>query len=696
MNAPADGKLMRYAVAVDTGGTFTDVCLFDGQTGRNWTAKAPSTPDDPSVGFMDGIGQALAQAELTPGDLAQVFHGTTVATNLILEGKGAKVALVTTAGFKHVLEIGRQDIPRKVNLFAWVKPKRPVPPEQVFEVPERLDLDGAVLQALDEDAVREIARELRAQDIQAVAVCFLHSFTEPKHEQRARAIILEEHPDALVSLSSEVLRVFREYERSMATALNVYVMQAVTQYVANLQQRLADTGTAAPLLIMKSNGGVVSASEVQRVPAHTALSGPAAGVVGARFVGGAAGYKDVIGIDIGGTSADICLVKDGQYTVSGNGRVGEWPLSFPMLDIHTVGTGGGSIARVTKDGALTVGPASAGAVPGPACYGRGGGDATVTDAHLLLGHIPPYLLGGDMQLDVEAARRAMAEHVAQPMGLDVEAAARGVIAISNNDMVGAIRVISIERGHDPRDFALVVFGGAGPLHGVALAELLGARTVIIPPHPGVLSALGLLVSQLRSDYDRTCLQAPPDYNVAQIAATFGELEAEAEAWFERENVPPSARKLSRFASLRYRHQGFELRLPWAGGAVDGGTVDATLEAFHLLHEQLYTFAQRDTPVEIVTLHMVAEGHFDQIEPAEWPSGGSLSEAVIDHLPVSLAGGRQEVPVYDRMKLGAGTQFSGPGLVVQLDSTTLIPEGHEVSCDRFGNLIVAVGPPDQRP
>ncbi|MDP6875843.1 MAG: hydantoinase/oxoprolinase family protein, partial [Alphaproteobacteria bacterium] len=321
------------------------------------------------------------------------------------------------------------------------------------------------------------------------------------------------------------------------------------------------------------------------------------------------------------------------------------------------------------------------------------GEATVTDAHLLLGHIPPYLLGGGMQLDVEAAKHAMAEHVAQPLGLEVEAAARGVIAISNNDMVGAIRVISIERGHDPRDFALVAFGGAGPLHGVALAELLGARTVIIPPHPGVLSALGLLVSQLRTDYARTCLQAPPDYNVAQIAATFGELEAEAEAWFERENVPPSARKLSRFASLRYRHQGFELRLPWAGEIVDGGSVDATLEAFHLLHEQLYTFAQRDTPVEIVTLHMVAEGHFDQIEPAEWPSGGSLSDAVMDHLPVSLAGGRQEVPVYDRMKLAAGTHFSGPGLVVQLDSTALIPEGHQVSCDRFGNMIVAIGDKD---
>ena len=680
-----EANRLRYAIAVDTGGTFTDVTLFDRQTGRNWTAKAPSTPSDPSIGFMDGIASALEQAGLAADELAQVFHGTTVATNLILEGKGAKVALLTTAGFKHVLEIGRQDIPRNANMFDWVKPKRPVPPERVFEIPERLDLDGNVLEPLDQEAVRRIVQDLRAQGIDAIAVCFLHSFTEPKHEQQARAIILEEHPDALVSLSSEVLRVFREYERSMATALNVYVMQAVTQYVANLQERLEGVGAAAPLLIMKSNGGVVSAAEVQRVPVHTALSGPAAGVVGARFVGATAGFDDVIGIDIGGTSADICLVKDGQHTVSGNGRVGGWPLPFPMLDIHTVGTGGGSIASVSSDGALTVGPASAGAVPGPACYGRGGGAATVTDAHLVLGHVPPYLLGGGMRLDLDAARQAIDKHVAQPLGLEIEAAARGIIAISNNDMVGAIRVISIERGHDPRDFALVAFGGAGPLHGVALAELLGTRTVIVPPHPGVLSALGLLVSQLRTDYARTCLQTPPDYDVAQIAATYGELKAEAEAWFERENVPPSARKVSHHASLRYRHQGFELRLPWAS---DDFSPDATLEAFHRLHEQLYTFAQRDTAVEIVTLHVVAEGHFDRIEPSVWPSGRSVADAVIDHLPVSFDAGCRTVPVYDRMKLGAGTDFSGPALIVQLDTTTLIPEGHRVSCDHFGNLIIA--------
>lgn len=679
---------MRFAVAVDTGGTFTDVTLFDRENGRMWTAKTPSTPDDPSQGFMNGIEAALEQAALSPRDLAQVFHGTTVATNLILEGKGDDVGLLTTAGFKHVLDIGRQDIPRRANLFAWIKPTRPVPPERILEIPERLDAKGGVLTKLDEDAVRKAARTLRARGVDAIAICFLNSFVEPKHERRAGELVREEHPNALISLSSDVLRVFREYERSIATVLNVYVMPAVSRYVAQLAERLAEAEATAPLLIMKSNGGVVGAAEVERVPAHTALSGPAAGVVGARFIGEAAGFKDVIGIDIGGTSADICLIKDGKYELTGNGRIGEWPLSFPMLDINTVGTGGGSIARVSDTGALTVGPASAGAVPGPACYRRGGEEPTVTDAHLALGHLPPYLLGGTMQLDVDAARTAIERHVAKPLGLGIEQAARGILSISDNDMVGAIRVISVERGHDPRDFALIGFGGAGPLHSGSLARLLGARTVIIPPHPGVLSAMGLLVSQFRADYARTCLEVPPDYDHARMATTYDELETEATQWFKRERVPRAARTLSRHASLRYRHQGFELSVPWAGDTVTPETTQATLDAFHDLHERLYTFAQRDTPVEIVTLHVTAEGSLPQPRLTERAAGGALEDACVDHLPIHFEDGTQSVPIYDRDKLSAGVTFQGPALVVQLDSTALIHPDQNATCDQFGNLIVS--------
>ena len=537
MSAPLDAGDMRYAVAIDTGGTFTDVTLFDRGSGRMWTAKTPSTPADPSIGFMNGIAAALENAELAADDLGQVFHGTTVATNLILEGKGAEVGLLTTAGFKHVLEIGRQDIPRRANLFSWIKPTRPVPPERIHEIPERVAIDGDILVPLDEDAVRIAARDFKARGVGAVAVCYLNSFVHPAHEERTADILREELPSALVSISADVLRVFREYERSIATVLNVYVMPAVSNYVAQLERRLVEAKVSAPLLIMKSNGGVVGAKEVERVPAHTALSGPAAGVVGARFVGEAAGYKDIIGVDIGGTSADICLIKDGGYSLTGKGRIGDWPLAFPMLDINTVGTGGGSIAEVSETGALTVGPHSAGANPGPACYGKGGEKPTVTDAHLVLGHLPPYLLAGGMQLDASAARTAIAEHVAGPLGLSVEAAAQGILEIADNDMIGAIRVISVERGHDPRDFALVPFGGAGPLHGGSLARLLGAKTVIVPPSPGVLSAMGLLVSQLRADYARTCYQAPPDFDQPLMNSAFAELEAEAAAWFDREGVP---------------------------------------------------------------------------------------------------------------------------------------------------------------
>jgi N-methylhydantoinase A len=687
MSGNTDASDMRFAVAVDTGGTFTDVTLFDRQTGRMWTAKTPSTPDDPSRGFMNGIGSALEQAALSPHEVSQVFHGTTVATNLILEGKGAKVGLLTTAGFKHVLEIGRQDIPRRANLFAWIKPTRPVLPERILEIPERLDAKGGVLSELDEKAVREAARTLRARGVDAIAICFLNSFVDPKHELRAGELVREEHPDALISLSSDVLRVFREYERSIATVLNVYVMPAVSRYVAQLAERLAEAEATAPLLIMKSNGGVVGAAEVERVPAHTALSGPAAGVVGAGFIGDAAGFKDVIGIDIGGTSADICLIKDGNCDLTNNGRIGDWPLSFPMLDINTVGTGGGSIARVSDTGALTVGPASAGAHPGPACYGRGGEEPTITDAHLALGHLPPYLLGGTMLLDVDAARSAIESRVARPLGLNVEQAARGILSISDNDMVGAIRVISVERGHDPRDFALIGFGGAGPLHAGSLAKLLGAKTVIVPPFPGVLSAMGLLVSQFRADYARTCLEVPPEYDHARMAMTYDELESEAVSWFNRERVPAAARTLTRHVSLRYRHQGFELNVPWAGNIVTPETTQKTLDAFHTLHERLYTFAQHDTPVEIVTLHVTAEGSLPQPRLTERPPGSALEDARIDHLPIHFEAGTQSVPVYDRDKLSAGTSFPGPALVVQLDSTALIHPDQHVTCDRYGNLIV---------
>ena len=413
-------------VGVDTGGTFTDVILLDEATGRLVVAKMPSSPSDPSEGFIAGIAAALGDTTVDGAGVERVLHGTTVATNLILEGKGPPTALLTTAGFKYVLEIGRQDVPRRANLFAWVKPKRPVPPQWIWEARGRIDANGAELELLDENAVAKAATAIRQEGIATIAIVFLHSYANPAHERRAAEIVRTAHPDAVVSISADVLPVFREYERSMTTILNVHVMPAVSIYVARLESRLAERKIGAPLLLMESSGGVTGAERARHVPVETVLSGPAAGAVGAAFIGAAAGLRDLIGIDIGGTSADISLIANGEPGLTTTGQVAGWPLALPMIDIATIGAGGGSIARISDDGALLVGPQSAGAEPGPVCYGRGGREPSVTDAHLALGHLPPYLLGGSFPLKVKAAREAIETRIAEPLGLSLDEAARGI------------------------------------------------------------------------------------------------------------------------------------------------------------------------------------------------------------------------------------------------------------------------------
>ena len=552
------------AVAVDVGGTFTDIALQDPVTGRAWRAKTQSTPADPSQAFMTGVRLALEQAGAQPASIGRVLHGTTVATNLILEGKGATTALVTTSGFRHVLEIGRQDIPRQSNLYAWIKPRRPVPPARVIEIVERVGAGGVVLTPLDEASVAEAAETCRLLGVQAVAICLLHSFAHPAHERRVAEMLRAALPGVAITASVDVLPVAREYERSLATILNATVMPAVSGYVASLERRLAVAGIAAPLLLMQSNGGVAGAATIRRAPVLTALSGPAAGVVGARAVAAAAGFSDVVMVDIGGTSADISLIKGGRIGLTQTGKVGEWPLAMPMVDMVTVGAGGGSIARVSG-GALTVGPASAGADPGPACYGIGGTEATVTDAHLVLGQLPPHLLGGRMRLDTALAEAVIRSRVAEPLGMTLHAAARGILAIADSNMVGAIRVVSVERGHDPRDFSLVAFGGAGPLHGCGLADLLGISTVLVPPAPGVLCAEGLLAADLRAEFSQTLPQAgPPDD--ATAGNIIARLRAEAVAWLREERVAEADGKLEDVALMRYEGQGGELAVAWPGNS----------------------------------------------------------------------------------------------------------------------------------
>jgi N-methylhydantoinase A len=647
-------------IAVDIGGTFTDITLHDATSGQVWRTKTPSVPRDPSMAFLTGLRLALKEAGHPASMLQRVLHGTTVATNMILEGKGARTALVTTAGFRHVLAVGRQDIPRLANLYSWVKPPRPVPASRVFEVRERIGAGGAVIEDLDEGSVRIVAEACRDLEVEAVAVCLLHSFANSAHERRVAQILRESLPGIAVTASVDVLPVVREYERSLATVLNAVVMPGVSTYIGRLEKRLDEERVAAPLLLMQSNGGVAGSRTIRSAPVLTALSGPAAGVVGARDVAAACGIREIITVDIGGTSADICLIKDGRIGLTQRGHVGEWPLPLPMVDMVTIGAGGGSIARVTA-GALSVGPQSAGADPGPAAYGFGGEEATVTDAHIVLGHLPTRLLGGKMVLDADAARRAIDGRVAAPLGLSREAAARGVLAIIDNHMVGALRIVSVERGHDPRDFTLVPFGGAGPLHGCALAELLGIRRVLIPLAPGVLCADGLLAADLKAEFSRTLPKAGP---IAPGLALpiYSDLECQAEQWLAAEGVAVADRQLLRVALMRYHGQGGEVDVPWTD---DVAEVEASFAA---AHESLYGF-KLDAPVELVTLRVEATGRMPA-PPRPVLSAGP-GAAPEDFLTVHFDSGAARVPLIDRKTLGAGDHFVGPAVISQLDATTLV-------------------------
>jgi N-methylhydantoinase A len=666
----------QLAVAVDIGGTFTDVALVDYASRRIWRAKTLSTPTDPSEGFLKGMRLALDEADRSARALSRVLHGTTIATNMILEDKGARTALVTTRGFRHVLAIGRQDIPRNANLYTWVKPRRPVPPSRIVEVDERILAGGDIRLPLDEASVCSAARAVSRMDVEAVAVCLIHAFANPMHERRVAEILREMLPGVAVTISTDVLPEVREYERTLTVALNASVMPGVTTYVGRLERRLREERVTAPILLMQSNGGVAGAETIRRAPALTALSGPAAGVVGAQAAAEACGIHDIITVDIGGTSADICLIKDGKIGLTQSGHVGEWPLPLPMVDMVTIGAGGGSIAAVANR-TLSVGPRSAGAVPGPAAYGQGGSEATVTDAHVVLGHLPARLLGGRMALDAAAARQAVITSVAAPLRLSLEEAARGILAIVDNNMIGAVRVISVERGHDPRQFTLVTFGGAGPLHACSLARLLGITRVMIPPAPGVLCAEGLLAADLKAEFSRTLPKAG-EIDVAAAESTLNELAEQAEVWFDVEGVVHGDRSVDRMALLRYRGQGQEIAVPWTG------TADGVCTHFISAHRSLYGFAI-NAPIDLVTLRVEARGMGRGLPSIELPGGDAASAT---YAPVLCESGMVQTPIIERDSLGAGDEVTGPTIITQLDATTLVSRGWKGSVHKSGALVLA--------
>ncbi|MEA2321080.1 MAG: N-methylhydantoinase, partial [Solirubrobacteraceae bacterium] len=543
---------MSWRIGVDTGGTFTDVVAVDESTGVRHVRKTSSTPDDPSRAFSVGIKELLDDIGVAPSEVSFISHGTTVATNAILESKYARMGLIVTEGYREMLEVARQTVPGDFgDITWWLKPTRVVPLEMVREAGGRLLYTGEEQTPLDEDRVREVARQYKDMGIDAVAVSFIHSYRNPEHEQRARELVLEEHPECFVSISSDVIREYREYERTLSTCLNTGLMPLVSKYVAGLEGRLADDGVEARLYVMKSSGGIIRAKEMAPQPISAVLSGPAAGVVTAAYYGEAAGRPNLITIDIGGTSTDICLIDKGTPHMLTEGRIDVFDIKTPMIDMHTVGAGGGSIAWLAAGRSLRVGPQSAGAVPGPVCYGRGGTEPALTDAHIVLGRVSPYLLGGDITLDVDAARAAIEEHVATPLGMSVDEAATGILDLATTNIGQGINVVSVKRGRDPRDYALMAFGGAGGLNACLVAESLNIKTVIVPPSPGVTSAEGLLSTDVRSDRVITSVQREDALDPGRLAEEFSTVYEHVVEDLEREGFSRDGMAVNAFADMRY-------------------------------------------------------------------------------------------------------------------------------------------------
>ncbi|SRR6266545_822835 len=706
----------RIRIGVDTGGTFTDVVAVDEDSGAVVATKTPSTPADPAQGFMTGVHKVLSTMDASAADVVSVSHGTTVATNQLLEGRIDRLGFVTTEGFEFLLEIARQSVPDGYgNSYFWVKPPRIVPADLVRTIPGRLDHTGAELRPFDASAAREVARFFRDAGIDTIGVCLLHAYANPAHEQRMREILAAEHPAAVVSLSSEVLREYREYERAMTTLVDAAVKPRVSRYVATIRRRLAEfAGPAAqpvaaatsqrssvPFLIMKSNGGVVPADEVVHQPITTVLSGPAAGALGAALVARAAASEHsgprgfagrpglsvdkVLTLDGGGTSTDVSVVLHGEPTLTTEGTVGAYPSKIPMIDIVTVGAGGGSIAWLSRDGTLKVGPRSAGADPGPLCYKRGGTEPTVTDAHAVLGRIPPHLLGGEVPLDVSAARDGLAA-LGEKLSMDVERLAAGILEISAWNQANALRQVTVKRGLDVRDFTLVTFGGSGSLLLCRLADILDLPAVVVPRDPGNLSAFGLLTVDVKNDYVQTYVARHGFLDAAVVARIFAALTARAAQALHAEGFAGSEQRFDRSADLRYRGQAFEVRVPVSGD------LDGAVAAFHDAHERLYGYCFRDRPeqeVEWVNLRVTGVGPIARPALRALPSRPAAGPPLFPagRRPVLFDGSAVDTPIYERDALAPGDVVTGPAVVEEYGSTVPLHPGFAARVDELGNLVV---------
>jgi N-methylhydantoinase A len=686
-------------IGVDTGGTFTDVVVFDPASGALTITKTPSTPDDPARGFMAGVRKILTRLDRDGAALASVSHGTTVATNALLADDYEGLGFVTTAGFRHLLEIARQSVPSGYgNSYFWVKPPRIVPLHRVCEVPERLGPDGEVVRELDVDTAARVARWFATRGITSVGISFLHSYANPAHEQQVREIFAREHPDCTVSISSDVLREYREYERAVTTLVDAFVKPRIGHYVAQIRSGLDEVRSGVPFYVMKSNGGVISAEEVAQQPITTILSGPAAGALGAAVIADAVGYDKVLTLDGGGTSTDVCVVTAGAPALTTEGSVGRFPTKVPMIDVVTVGTGGGSIAWQTADGALKVGPRSAGADPGPMCYGTGGTEPTVTDAHLVLGRLPDALLDGEMTLDVDAARAGVAK-LAGALGIDdVERCAAGVLEIAVWNQANAIRQVTVKRGLDVRDHVLAAFGGSGPLQVCRLVDLLGLSAALVPANPGNLSAFGLLTVDVRNDYVQTFVRSDAELDSDEVATVFAGLRERASRALRAEGFDEGDRAYVRQADLRYAGQASEVRVDAPDGDVDDAFTAEVVRRFHDAHEATYGYCYRDDGsqgIEWVNVRVSGIGPIERPTLRRLETGdGDAGRARTGRRLVHFDGRWVDADLYRRADLLAGDEITGPAVIQEFSSTVPLAPGFVARVDDLANLVVRQADPGE--
>ena len=685
--------MAHYRLTVDTGGTFSDFVYVNDETREVSIAKIPSTPDDPSRAILAGVEELIATG-VKPEEIGFFCHGTTVGTNALLEGKGVRTGLLVTKGFRGIYEVGEQSRPHGPAIFdiMYDKPAMLAPPSRTGEVVERVSFEGEVLLPLDEDALRQTLRELREEEVQSIAICFLFSFLAPQHEQRAREIVEEEIPGCGVSISSEIVPQIREYYRLSTTVINAYLQPILARYIANLDQRLKSAGvTTRQKYIMQSNGGMATFEATAKKAVATVLSGPAGGITASVYACRTTGFQNLITFDMGGTSCDVALIKDGQPSIANRGKVEGRDVALPMIEINTVSAGGGTLAHVDRFGELIVGPQSAGAQPGPACYGRGGTQPTITDCNLVLGYLSPdNFLGGKMRLDAQASHDAINNAVAKPLDMQAQDAAEGVVRIINVKMQEAIKAISTMRGHDLRDFMLLAFGGAGPLHACPIAAELGMAGVIVPLYPGVYSAMGLVMSDVKHDYVRSRLTALSRADESDVNAVLEELAAQARTELAEEGFTDEKAEIEYALDIRYAGQGYEITLPCNAPLAPGGLAQLR-SAFDEEHRKMFGHTAPQEPVEIISYRVRGIGRVPPVElPKFAPTGAPLAGAVREMRVARFNGANIECPVYQREKLDVGATFSGPAIVDQLDCTSVIPPGQHVRVDEYRNMIITIG------